>query len=177
MTNKGLLGAGIGLAGLGYAIYTQIKMELIANKLSVTVDALSAKTEVQIEESMLHAAAEKAVDREVLYIARKAATQATIEVKDVMRKEICTAVNAQYENISKSVSDEIAVQVSKINKSSLQKSISDKAERLVVNKFDHQLDDLLDAHTKKLESVDRIYSEIGDRLKTRGESKTISLNI
>lgn len=179
MRNLNIIGVAIGLCGLAYGLYTQVKMEKIAGKLDKTVNELAANTEVTIEESILVKAAEKAVNREVSVLAHKAAISTVCTISSDMRKIVQEAVEQEYSNISKSVSDKLADQVSNIDIDVLRTKVTNKAQDKILEKFDGSLDGVLDNFNRELRNVSKIYSSIAGTMAPaqKEEPKYIHLQV
>ena len=84
----GLFGAALGMIGIGYALGTHSKMARISEKLDISIEDLANKTPVNIPDSMIERATEKAVALEV----KNAVGKAT----DIVLKEVKRDIHTIY---------------------------------------------------------------------------------
>lgn len=164
MYDYGKLGAIIGIAGVGYAIYVTRKMDKICNKIDKSVDDLAKKTDVDIPESLIESAVDKAVDREVGLAVELATSKAVRAVTNDINLQVRNAVEAQYSDIRKSVSEELSNKVANIDMTKLNREVTEKAEQKIIEKFDGNLDELLTKFNRELDNITKIYKSISDTI-------------
>lgn len=172
MTKTNIIGIIVGIAGVAYAYYSNVKIREVAEKLDLTLDDLANKADVKVEDSMLKAAAEMAVEKEVGRLARMAAMNACSKVSEDMQDRVKDAVNAEYENISKSVLEEVTLRVSRIDEDDLKKRITKGAEDKIVTKFEGSLDGLLNNCSEKVGTIMKVYDSIEGHIRDRDKSSS-----
>lgn len=153
-----------GLVGIGYAIGTHTKMAKISERLDRSINDLADNVEFDIPEKLVDKAIEEAAKNE----ARRAveiATRETVEqVKNDIHTKVQREVDKEYDNIKESVLKEIAVSASKIDASKVRKDVEEAAKKTALDKFDDNLDDILEKFNKDLENTSKIYGSIREAL-------------
>ena len=81
-------------------------------------------------------------------------------VKSQMKK----TVNDTFDELKKSVEEEISKQVAAIDHKELQKDVREAAKQKILDKFDDNLDDILKDFNDNLSKVKKIYTGISDIL-------------
>lgn len=153
-----------GLVGIGYAIGTHTKMAKISERLDRSINDLADNVEFDIPEKLVDKAIEEAAKNE----ARRAveiATRETVEqVKNDIHTKVQREVDKEYDNIKESVLKEITVSASKIDASKVRKDVEEAAKKTALDKFDDNLDDILEKFNKDLENTSKIYGSIREAL-------------
>lgn len=153
-----------GLVGIGYAIGTHSKMAKISERLDRSINDLADNMEFDIPEKLVDKAIEEAAKNE----ARRAveiATRETVEqVKNDIHTKVQREVDKEYDNIKESVLKEITVSASKIDASKVRKDVEEAAKKTALDKFDDNLDDILEKFNKDLENTSKIYGSIREAL-------------
>lgn len=167
----GFGGFAVGLVGIGYAIGTRKKMHDICNKLDMAIDELLNDVSIDIPTDIIDHAVNKAVEREVDHAVYRATNEVITSTKYTIRNEVSTAVKATYSDIKESVSKEVAQKVSKIDMDDLAREIREKAEEKVVEKFDDNLDDLLEKFNHNLENISKIYDSMSNTVRKSNEKE------
>lgn len=176
--NFGLLALGIGgfvvgLVGIGYAIGARKRLNDICDKIDTTIDEVSWNLDVKVEDAIVMDAVDKAVDlrvgREVNYAVK--------DVSDEIRSEVRTAVKTVYPDIRKACTEKITDEMSKINVKELSDSIREDASKKVAEKFDGQLDDILDKFNNDLHNVSKIYASIADKMSGGNNNKEMKISL
>lgn len=167
MTKNDVFGIVFGFTGLvaiGYAIGTHTKMAKISERLNQSINDLSDNMEFDIPEKLIDKAVEEAAKNE----ARRAVEEATKEVINQIKNDIHTKVqrevDKEYDSIKDSVLKEITVSASKIDTSKVRKDVEEAAKKAVLDKFDDNLDDILEKFNKDLENTSKIYGSIREAL-------------
>lgn len=158
-SNKVLIGLGI-ICGIGYVGYLNYKINTLSRLLNVAVDDISSNIDVNISDDMLERATQKAVDREVGYVAGRVTRDLGMEI----RSRVISAVNTSSDNIKDSVGVEIKRQVKNIDISDMQREVIRQAKEAVAEKFDSKLDGLLEDFNDNLNNVQKIYSSIANSM-------------
>ena len=160
----GLAGATLGLIGLGYGIGMRSKMAKISEKLDCSIDELASKTPIDIPNDMIERAVEKAVAEKAKESVSKATDVAVAAVKRDMHKQITDAVEEEYGNVKEQVLENLVTEAAKIDVKRVRADIEKAAKERAMEKFDDNLDDILETHTREFENVTKIYQAIADKL-------------
>ena len=181
MTKNDVFGIVFGFTGLvaiGYAIGTHTKMAKISERLDRSINDLADNMEIDIPEKLI----DKAVDEAAKNEARRAVEEATKEVINQVKKDIHAKVqreiDKEYDSIKDSVLKEITVSASKIDTSKVRKDVEEAAKKAVLDKFDDNLDDILEKFNKDLDNTSKIYSSIRDAItkeSTSGKQFVVTL--
>lgn len=158
----GLLGVSAGLVGLGYGLAMHTKMAKIGEKLDCSIEDLANKTDIDIPDDMIERAVEKAVNREVRDAVKKASDAAVTAVKRDIHKQVADTVEAEYSDIKDKVLEELINEAAKIDAKRVRADIEKAAKEIALEKFEANLDDILDKHNTELENVTKIYKAIAD---------------
>lgn len=169
MNNKidgivGLLGITVGLVGVGYALGTRSKMARISDNLERSIDELAGKTPVDIPNDMIERAVEKNVAYEVKQAVGKATDGIMLEIKRDIHKQVGDAVESEYNNIKETVLEELVSEASKIDARRVRSDVEKAAKEHALEKFDDNLDDILENFNDQLKSTSKIYTSIADTM-------------
>ena len=171
----GVGGCAIGLIGIGFAAGSRKKLNDVCSKINKSVDEVSNDIKVDISQDIVERAVDKAVVREVEWSVKRAVNDSIRSIKTDIHNQVSSAVNAQYSDIKKAVSDEVALKVSNINMKDLSDAVMAKAEARIIEKFDSNLDDLLAKFNHNLENVSKIYSSMANTMQKNNKEVTFSL--
>lgn len=173
----GFLGIVIGLAGIAYASYIHLKVKETNNMIDISIDNLSKEVNVDVSALVIEKAVTRAVDREV----NKAVNSISYEVQETIRKDINNkvrnAVSDAYSDIRGSVSKEVAKEVANLNMESLRKKVKEEAKQLVLDKFNENLDSLLEDFNQNLTNVSKIYGSIADNMVKKPQETVFKIGI
>lgn len=169
MNNKfdgivGLLGVTVGLIGVGYAFGTHSKMAKISENLDRSIEDLASKTPIDIPDSMIERAVEKAVAYEVKQAVCKAKDAVIVDVKRDIHKQVSDAVESEYSNIKGVVLEEVTNEAAKIDVKRVRSDIEKAAKEAVLEKLDDNMDDILENFNDQLKNTSRIYNSIADTM-------------
>jgi hypothetical protein len=180
MWNKVIMAAGAAMAAalaaaLGIDIYEHHK---VAKKVGISVGELGKATKEQIREELVERAVEDAAKTAVGDYVRRVHDEVMAEAREKIGQEVRQAVNASRAVIEKEVLDKVTEEAGKIDMAELRKSARDKAEAKILEKFDGNLEDLLEKFNDQLSNVQKIYGGIADAITKGKESeKTIKFSI
>ena len=158
----GMVGIAIGLVGVGYAFGTHSKMAKISDNLDRSIDDLASRTPVDIPDDMIKRAVEKAVAYEVKQAVSKATDVIAVDVKRDMHKQISDAIEGEYSNIKDQVLEELVTEASKIDAKRVRADVEKAAKEIALEKFNDNLDDILDDYKSNLNNVTKIYKSFAD---------------
>lgn len=169
MNNKfdgivGIFGIAVGLVGVGYALGTRSKMAKISDNLERSIDELASKTPVDIPNDMIQRAVEKAVAHEVKVAVGKATDVVSLEIKRDIRKQVSDAVESEYSNIKDAVLEELVKEAANIDAKRVRVDVEKAAKEHVLEKFDGNLDNILENFNDQLKNTSKIYTSIADAM-------------
>ena len=189
MNNKfdgivGLLGVTVGLIGVGYALGTHSKMAKISEKLDMSIEDLASQTPIDIPDSMIERAVEKAVAYEVKQAVGKATDTAVSEIKRDIHKQVSDAVEGEYSNIKSTVLKELTDEAAKIDVKRVRADIETAAKERALEKFDDKLDDIVDVFKEKCEDylddckvnlavINKVYKTFADAMTPNSAKGTV----
>ena len=139
----GALGVIIGLGGLIFAGWQAKKTDDITKKLGVAMDEVEKKTTIDIQQSIVDHATEKAVDREVKLAVADTAKKVHEEYKGVLTDKVKEAVNDNLSAIDSAVEAKAKELVDGIDKVQFQKRITDEGAKILSGDFTGSLNGLL----------------------------------
>ena len=158
----GLLGVTFGLVGIGYALGTHSKMAKISEKLDRSIEDLASDMSIDIPNDMIERAVERAVANEAKQAVGKATDAVIVAVKRDIHKQVTDAVESEYSNIKDTVLEELVTEASKIDAKRVRADVERAAKEIALEKFDDNLDDILQKHNDELANVTKIYKAIAD---------------
>lgn len=169
MNNKfdglvGLLGVTVGLIGFGYAMGMHNKMAKISEKLDRSIDDLAGNTPIDIPADMIERAVEKAVACEVKQAVGKTTDRIIVDVKRDIHKQVSDAVESEYSNIKDTVLKELIDEAAKIDAKRVRADVEKAAKEHALEKFDDNLDDILENFNDQLKNTSKIYTSIADTM-------------
>lgn len=173
----GVVGAAVGLIGVGYALATRSKMAKISENLERSIDDLASRTPVDIPASMIERATEKAVAAEVKLAVSKATDAAMTEIKRDVHKQVSDAVESEYSTLKETVLKELTEEASKIDLKRVRYDVEASAKKMALEKFDDNLDDILKDFNDNLENTSKIYKSIANTLSKTSENSGTVLRI
>lgn len=177
----GLGGFVVGLVGIGYAIGSRKKLNDICEKIDKTVDGiawnLDSDVSDKIKESVIEEAVNRAVDRRVAREVDREVKRVADNTRRTIDSEVRSAVKAIYPDIRKSCTEKVTAEVSKINVKDLSDAVREDAREKVAEKFDGQLDDILEKFNTNLDNVSKIYTSITRKISGSDGSKDLKISL
>lgn len=169
MANKsdfivGMVGIAAGLIGVGYAMGAHSKMVKISENLDRSIDELASNTPVDIPNDMIERAVEKAVAYEVKQAVYKTTDRIIVDVKRDIHKQVSDAVESEYSNIKGIVLEELTNEAAKIDAKRVRADVEKAAKAHALEKFDDNLDDILENFNDQLKNTSKIYTSIADNM-------------
>lgn len=169
MNNKidgivGVVGVAVGLIGVGYALGTRSKMARISEKLDRSIEDLAGQLPVDIPQGIIDRAVEKAVAVEVKQVVGKITDTVTVELKRDIHKRVSDAVEGEYSNVKESVLEELVAAASKIDVRRVREDVEKAAKEHAIEKFDDNLDGILENFNDQLKHTSKIYTSIADTM-------------
>ena len=122
-------------------------------------------------------AVDKAVDREVEYEVKTATNRIIRDIEKEIAAQVKTEVEKDRIDIEAKVSKEIEKQVSNIDLTAMKKDIKERASTKIMQKFDGNLNDILDNFNSNLTNVQKIYSSIAKSITREDSGKEMTFKI
>ena len=175
-TKDELISAGI-VVGAGFvfgsSIYLLFKMNKLVKVVNATTDTLADGLEIDVPESMIKYAVEKAVNREVKAEVEKIGYDIRRESKDSIKKQVSVSVDEAKSGIKSSVETEIKKQLFDLDITDMKREVKAEAKQKVMDKFEGDLDSILEDFNKNLENVTKIYDSIATSVSKKNETPTL----
>lgn len=157
---KGIVVGALAIFGVGYAVAMHTKLAQVGNRLDKSIDELAGKTDVDISANIVDAAVEKAVASEAKRVVEKATNDALAELKKDIHRTVSDAVEVEYTNIRETVLKKATEEAAKIDVARVRKDVERAAEKIALEKFDANLDGILEKFNNNLDNTSKIYSSI-----------------
>lgn len=168
----GVVGGILGLLGLGYGIAMHTKLSKVSERLDTSINDLAGNMEIDIPESLVNKAVEKAVAVEAKKAVATAANEAMDELKRDIHRNVSAAVDKEYNHIKDTVLAKVTEEAAKIDVTRVRREIERKAEETALAKFNDNLDDILTRFNDNLNNVSKIYSSMAG-MATRNPDKEV----
>ena len=166
MLGVSLVAAATGIGCLGYSIHKERKLgRMLSNSIS-RVDEL---TEVRVSEGIVNKAIEDAVEREVSKVAKRAAEDFGDRIETDVSNRVKGAVEQHLARLQKSVGEQVAREVSKINKDDIMNEVLERAKEEAAKEFASALKNVTDQYQQNLNNVGEIYQQIASKMTGSGK--------
>ena len=159
-----------GLVGIGYAIGTHTKMAKISERFDRSSNDLADNVEFDIPEKLVDKAIEEAAKNEARRAVEVATKDVINQVKNDIHAKVQREVDKEYDSIKESVLKEITVSASKIDVFKVRNDVVESAKKAALEKFDDNLDDILEKFNKDLDNTSKIYGSIREALTKNSSS-------
>lgn len=157
LNGTGIIGIGIGILGVLYTAYENHKMREAnvdaSKKLDMTMDEVSKKANVEVEQQIVDKAIERAVERQVQIAVTDTARRVREDIRNDIDKAVRKEVENQYKTISEEVAEAVSERVSHINEDRLREQIAKRAEDRIVNKFDGEVKTMVSKYGQQVGSL------------------------
>lgn len=172
----GFTGIVVGLVGIGYAAGTRSKMNQVSEKLDTSIDELVNGTRIDIPSEVIERSVERAVEAKTRIAIDNSVSKAMKTADGIIRSSVSSAIESQYSSIKDRVLCEVTNRVSNINESRLRDDVYNAAKEKAVEKFEANLDDILEKFNNDLENIGKIYKSIANAM-TKSEGKEMTFRI
>lgn len=172
----GVTGLVVGLVGIGYASGTRSKMNQVSEKLDKSIDDIIRDTRIDIPNGLIERTVERAVEAKTRIAIDNAVNGAMQKADGIIRSTVSSAVESQYVSLKDRVLVEMTKRVSNINEDRLRDDVYNAAKKKAVEKFEANLDDILEKFNSDLENVGKIYKSIANAM-TKSEGKEMTFRI
>ncbi len=163
MTSKEV-GLGFGILGIVFSIWSCYKVKRANDVIDISLEQLSDNIDVDVESLITEKAIERSLDRSVDRKVSEISRSIVRRIEDDIHGQVRGAITTSYTDIKKSVENEVGRQVAKIDIDSLKKDARNDAKKLILEKFEGNLDDILSDFNRNLEQVGKIYGSIANTL-------------
>ena len=147
-----------------YSIATTKKLNKLADKFGVAVDRIADTTDIDIPQQVIDEAMNQAVQKAADKQVRVAATAITTSITADMKKEIKTLVDEASRDLKSDVEKEMKRQVKNVDISEIKKNAIKELKESAAKRMDEELDDIIEKCSDQLDSVNRIYKSIADKM-------------
>lgn len=131
----GILGIVLGIGGAIFAGIQTKHANDIARKLDRSIDTLDKSTVLQVQQSIIDVATNKAVERQVSGAVRTAVDNVSTKIRSDMDSMIRRDVDCVYNELKNSVKDRMAKEVANIDYDELRSEIKEMAKEKVFDEF------------------------------------------
>lgn len=167
----GILGLIGGIAAVGYSIWKTNKisnqMSDTTKKLDMSIEDVERKTTIDIEQSIIDAAIDKAVKAKVDLAANEAVAAVKSDMHQTISSKVKKEVDEQYNRISDDVTAKITSEIEGITKEKLSNTITGRLtpelKKYGENKIDMMVSDVRDTAMKNL-STNLDYASVGTKV-------------
>lgn len=157
--------AGIVVVALGALGIIDVREHRETNrKIDMSMKDIQKAAEKDITAAMLEKAVQNAAKEMTGTFMQSIKDSVMDEAKNKLTDAAKDAVREASADIKLKVGDKVSEEVSKIDISELKKSARDKAEEKILNKFDGNLEDLLEKFNDNLGNIQKIYGGIADAI-------------
>lgn len=168
----GLLG-GIALAcgSIIWGLYSNLKMNKVANNLKMSVDELANGIDPsKVTDAMMAHAVDKAVSNEFGPRIEKAASKCVKDISDDIKAKVTRCVNEAHDDVHDEVKEALMRKVDDVDISKIRSEVIREAKDKAAQKFDDDLNGVLASYNDELSKVSRIYGSIADTLSGAGRA-------
>lgn len=163
------LGIGLGLVGIAYAYANDRKMRKAAETVNEAKKDISKLTHVEISEKVVDDAINEAVKKEAEKTAEACGKRVVSSTMEYIEKEVRQACKDKGEEITKSVSENIAIEAAKVDVDKIRNEAVKLAKQTIADKLDGKLDFIAEEFSQNLNNVGKIYSSFASKFTDTGK--------
>lgn len=154
-----------------WGLYSNFKMNKVANNLKTSVDELANGIDPsQVTDTMLASAVDKAVSNEFGPRIEKAASKCVKDISDDIKAKVTRCVNEAHDDVRGEVKEALMRKVDDVDISKIRSEVIREAKDKAAQKFDDDLNGVLASYNEELGKVSRIYGSIADTLSGSGRA-------
>ena len=158
------------------AVYCHRQMKKTVKLVSKAVEGVAELTVVDIQHDIVDMAINNAANREVGRVIKRAVHNVEDEMIHQTQKYVRDAVKESYGKLSKTVSDAIAREATKVDSNQIMEDATEKAKEMLLERFDGKLDGLMSDYQRNLDNVGKIYQSIASSMADKaGKDVTVKL--
>lgn len=171
------IGFGLGLLGLCLGIKAGCDTRKMADKVGLSVEALSHASNIDIESAMIENAVRHAVDREAGRAVSLAVKTVVSDTQKEIRKDVADGVKQIYPDLKSSLVKEVTRQIGDLDISDIREEALEKAKEAAAEKLSDSMDDILEKFNGDLKNVSKIYNSIATMMNSNNNSKEMTFRI
>lgn len=172
--NTNTIGGILAVAGMGAAVAYTVWNQ---NQIKKSIDKMTGKVNVDINDPYIKEVVDRAVDREVSSRISSASRTAIDAIRSDMEKEVKRNVSTAYSELKTDVKKEMQRQVKDISVDGIRREVIEEAKKAAVDKFKDDMDVILKGYNSDLENIRKIYANIAKTLESGNEKKGTTLMI
>lgn len=180
----GVAGVTLGVLSIGYTVFVNIKahktqkdVKRVIGILEKSIDGIAKDISVDISQDIVNAAVDRAVTRETERVARNISSEASTYLRTNINSSVKDEIDSAHTKVNKAVSDAVARQVANLDIKKLEAEVKEKAKEMVLEKFDNNLDFLLQDFNQNLSNVSKIYSSIAEKMTKQETDKVFKISL
>ena len=167
--------ASVGLGvGFGLKLYSDDLKKKEAYRRE-QVRLLANGVEIKVDKDIVDEAISTTVERVVTHEVKAACNTAVYKVRSDISKDVKSTIDSVYSDIENDVKKEIERQIKNLDIAEAKKEVIKKAKERAAEKFEEDLDELLDKYNRDLDNITKIYSSIAKSVSK--DDKVLSLKI
>jgi hypothetical protein len=172
-----ILGILTGAVAIVYTGFVHSKTKKTGDIIKESVNSISKDIEVDVSKAIIDEAVTKAVDREVSIAVKRVSSEVADGIRHDIRSKVKSSVDDSYSTIKESVSTEVAKQVAFLDIKSLRDRVKEEAKQMVLDKFNENLDSLLQDFNQNLTNVSKIYESIADKMTKKPQETILKIGV
>lgn len=158
------------------AVYCHHELRRTVRLVSKACDHVGELTVVDIQHDVVDRAINNAAAHEVGRVVNHAVRCVEDDLARQTQKCVRDAVKESYGKLSKSVSDAIAREAAKVDGNRIMEDATEKAKKMLLERFDGKLDGLMSDYQRNLDNVGKIYQSIASSMADKaGKNVTMTL--
>lgn len=167
------------VGSVAIALISRKQVKETADLIDKSVKDLKDLDAIDVKEAVVNKAIEAAVEKRVQEITGRVYAEVKAETTRKANAWVDDTIKGMYDTIADDVVKQIAREIAKIDQTKLKKDVTAEAKKIIVEKFDGQLDDQLMEFNKNLENVGKIYQSIAQKMDTAsgGTGKSVNLTL
>ena len=152
-------------AATGAAVYSAVKAKKLEEKLNETTDVVAGGIDIKLPEDILKAAVDKSVDRTVEEYAKSVSADLRSTMSETIKKDVNAVVGMEFEKVRPQVKEQLSKRIGSLNITSIKEDLIEEAKKAAKEKFESDLDKVLEDYSDNLANVSKIYQSIADQMK------------
>ena len=165
------------VGGAALAILSEVQIRKTAKLIDEAVTNLEEADTIKIEEDLVKKAINRAVDNKVEVLSGGIYMNVHDKMLRQVDSKVESMVNGLYSAAEEEVTNKMAEEVAKIDQERLKKDVTERAKKIMLQKFDGQLDGLLEEANAYLGNVGKIYSSIAKKMEENSSAPAKNINL
>lgn len=152
------------VGGTAYCVHTVRESR---DLIDFAVSKVGEGVDVEVSNELVQAAIKQSAEQQVKRVVIAAAAQANMDISEKTTTEVKRAVTDSYDKIMGEVSDRVAKECEKVNRSDILDDVRKSATNKLVEKLDGNLDAITDEYTKNLNNMGKVYEALATKLERK----------